>query len=127
MSEAKYPTPLAVRVAASVASRRKYPERQRARSLVFTALRNGTLIRPDRCERCGVKCVPEASHDDYSIPLLVEWLCRQCHVIKDRPTSCHAGHPFDEANTRLRGNTQHCRACARERQRRYRAEQKGQS
>ena len=62
---------------------RKYRERNplkaKARSLVRTALRNGSLIRPDKCLNCSKECIPEAHHYDYSKPLEVEWLCKQCH------------------------------------------------
>lgn len=62
---------------------RKYrennPLKSKARSLVRTALRNGSLIRPDKCSECNKECIPEAHHYDYSKPLEVEWLCKQCH------------------------------------------------
>lgn len=67
------------------ARRQRWPERYKARMAVFTALRNGTLVRSEACERCGAEDVPlDASHDDYSRPLDVEWLCRPCHGAKDR-------------------------------------------
>lgn len=63
--------------------REKNPEKNAAHCRVYRAVRNGTLVRPDRCERCDKECKPEASHDDYAKPLEVEWLCRPCHVRKD--------------------------------------------
>jgi hypothetical protein len=43
------------------------------------ALRSGTLKRPDHCSECGRECTPDGHHMDYSKPLLVVWLCRDCH------------------------------------------------
>jgi hypothetical protein len=62
----------------------RHPEKEAAHRLVTTALRLGRLPRPDACQRCDTSCTPEASHDDYSKPYEVEWLCRRCHAIKDR-------------------------------------------
>lgn len=55
-----------------------------ARKAVYDAIQHGRLVRPDSCSACGVSCKPEASHDDYSRPLVVEWLCKRCHCRKDR-------------------------------------------
>ncbi len=63
----------------------KFPERIRAQQLVQYAVRCGKLLRPDCCARCGKECKPEGSHDDYSKPYNVEWLCKECHFIKDEP------------------------------------------
>lgn len=92
-------SPLHVRAAAAAASRKKYPERARARNAVYRALKSGVLVRPDRCARCGKACKPQASHDDYARPLDVEWLCRACHARKDLPTHCKWGHEFTPENT----------------------------
>jgi len=52
----------------------------RAGQAVQRAIRKGTLVRPDICVECGVHGKPiEAAHVDYSRPLDVRWLCRQCH------------------------------------------------
>lgn len=71
------------RAATSLAWQRRHPEKNRAHSIVYWATRDGRLTRPEACERCGKVCKPEASHDDYSKPLEVEWLCRICHAEKD--------------------------------------------
>lgn len=63
----------------AVAYRERHPERYAAAKLVRSALRNGTLQRPDACSSCGVPCKPDAHHEDYSKPLDVTWLCRGCH------------------------------------------------
>jgi hypothetical protein len=95
---------LQVRAESSTRSRRKYPERSRARNVVQRAIKAGRLTRPDACQRCGTACKPEASHDDYDQPLLVEWLCRPCHAKKDLATHCVNGHEFTPENTYFRPN-----------------------
>lgn len=50
---------------------------------VQRAIKSGLLIRPDACSLCGRACKPEAAHTDYSRPLDVRWLCRQCHRRED--------------------------------------------
>lgn len=69
------------------AYRSRYPERDRAKRVLRTALANGTLIRPIACERCGMPPPNRADgrsglhghHSDYSLPLAVLWLCQSCH------------------------------------------------
>jgi len=67
-----------IRKAAQV-QREKFPEKNKARKMVFSALRIGFLIRPSTCSRCLKECKPHAHHPDYSKPLEVIWLCRSCH------------------------------------------------
>lgn len=43
------------------------------------ALRDGVLVRPNYCGNCGRKCVVDGHHADYDLPLVVQWLCRDCH------------------------------------------------
>ena len=57
----------------------KYPHKQRARKLVYEALKKGTLIRPNICSKCYKHKKVEGHHPDYSKPLFVRWLCRKCH------------------------------------------------
>lgn len=71
--------------------REKYPDKTAARTAVGNAIRDGKLIRPDNCQRCGASCKVEAHHKDYSKPLDVDWYCFQCHrevghgqVVSDR-------------------------------------------
>jgi hypothetical protein len=66
-------------------SRKKHSEltdEQRAkansRSTANVAVRRGKLKR-EPCERCG-GLNAEKHHDDYSKPLEVRWLCRECHM-----------------------------------------------
>jgi hypothetical protein len=61
-------------------SQAKYPDRARARRIFAAAVSAGTLIRPDSCTWCGVACRPHGHHPDYAQPLVVEWVCRPCHL-----------------------------------------------
>lgn len=67
--------------------RLRHPEKKAAWNAVYRAIKSGQLVRPDRCEHCNVECVPDASHDDYTQRLTVEWLCRSCHAAKDAATA----------------------------------------
>lgn len=35
---------------------------------------------PEKCSECDFKGVVDGHHSDYSKPLEVVWLCRQCHA-----------------------------------------------
>ena len=50
-----------------------------SRTICSKAIREGRLIRPGKCGRCGKKSEPEAHHEDYTKPLKVKWLCIPCH------------------------------------------------
>lgn len=54
-------------------------EKINAHRRVRTAVKNGTLIKKYICEDCGSKARIDAHHEDYTKPLEVFWLCRQCH------------------------------------------------
>ena len=47
---------------------------------VRKAIARGDLIRPKKCNNCGLNRVIHAHHHDYSKPLCVKWLCRKCHM-----------------------------------------------
>ena len=51
-----------------------------ARNKVKVAIRNGTLVRPDKCSNCFKRRKPQAHHPDYSKPLDIVWLCTGCHA-----------------------------------------------
>jgi hypothetical protein len=59
--------------------RAKYPEKYKARNAVGNAVRDGRLIKPPECKKCGKPGKVEAHHEDYSRPLDVEWWCFSCH------------------------------------------------
>lgn len=47
------------------------------------ALRNGELVRPKKCSKCGVVGRIDGHHEDYDKPLDVTWLCQGCHKRRD--------------------------------------------
>lgn len=49
------------------------------RNLLHDAIKEGIIIRPDKCSSCGIKCKPDGHHDDYDKPLKIIWLCKKCH------------------------------------------------
>lgn len=60
------------------------PIKYKVRHKVFAALKNGTLKKPLKCEKCNKKLFLEGHHPDYSKPLKVIWLCKKCHIETDR-------------------------------------------
>lgn len=60
--------------------RNKNPEKDRAHYMMNGAVRYGRLHRAPNCEVCGIACKTEGHHEDYSKPLEVKWVCKQCHV-----------------------------------------------
>lgn len=65
-------------------ARKRFPFRTAARSYVCAAIKEGIIVRPEKCSRCNKECKPEAHHEDYMRPLDVVWLCRQCHGFEHR-------------------------------------------
>jgi hypothetical protein len=66
------------------AHRQRHPDREVARQALKNAVLLGNVRRCTRCEDCGAKTFTEGHHSDYSRPLYVEWLCRECHPAADR-------------------------------------------
>lgn len=64
-------------------SRAKHPDAYRAYIAVQNALKRGDL-KAAPCERCGYAVGVHAHHEDYSKPLDVVWLCRNCHGERHR-------------------------------------------
>src|SRR5271165_5386820 len=64
-----------------------------AHQAVHNALRRKILFRPLTCSNCHKPCKPEAHHADYSKPLEVTWLCKECHE-----TLHHPDWPFKPAS-----------------------------
>lgn len=65
---------------AMVRSRKKFTDKSRARDRVANAVKAGKVIKPDRCSKCHTVKKLDGHHEDYSKPLDVLWLCRQCHA-----------------------------------------------
>ena len=59
-------------------SRRRHPERYKARVAVHNAVARGEIAKAP-CRDCGAEKV-EAHHPDYAKPLEVIWLCRRHHT-----------------------------------------------
>ena len=59
--------------------RKTHPLSYKAHSLVYNAIRNGKLVRPETCSCCGTKKRILGHHHDYNKPLEVVWLCQICH------------------------------------------------
>ena len=54
--------------------------KQRARMKLQRAIRLGKIVRPEKCDECSIKCIPQGHHHKgYEKPLEVIWLCRKCH------------------------------------------------
>lgn len=60
------------------------PDARNAHIIVGNAIRDGRLIR-GTCRFCGDEG-HHAHHNDYSKPLKVWWLCRDCHVAFHKPS-----------------------------------------
>lgn len=56
------------------------PVKNKARLALAHAVQRGEIIRPSACEKCGTTCQPHGHHEDYSKPLDVQWLCKDCHA-----------------------------------------------
>lgn len=53
-------------------------QKDKARNTLGRAVSSGKIA-PKACEQCG-NPVAEAHHNDYSKPLEVQWLCKDCHM-----------------------------------------------
>ncbi len=66
--------------AKSAKYRRENPEKWRAHRMVNDAVFFGILLKPEYCEDCDEKKKIYGHHEDYWMPLDVEWLCAVCHA-----------------------------------------------
>ena len=64
--------------------RKNNPAKYAAQYTVWNAKVAGRVTEPDRCETCGIEAALDAHHDDYTKPLEVRWLCRDCHAAHHR-------------------------------------------
>lgn len=62
------------------AYRLKNKDKIKARSAVNYQIRIGKLTPPNTCTICSQKCKLESHHEDYSKPLDIVWLCKECHT-----------------------------------------------
>lgn len=52
-----------------------------ARTVLNRAVKEGKIQKPSNCHDCGTGgCIIEGHHNDYSKPLDVVWLCKNCHT-----------------------------------------------
>jgi ribosomal protein S27AE len=79
----------------------------RARHAIRNAVRDGKVVKPDRCERCGLQVPLQAHHDDHDRPLDVRWYCSPYHGLEHRkhqgPTELQS---LRDENARLRAALQ---------------------
>lgn len=73
--------------------RRENPLAARATDAVRKALREGRLVRPDRCQRCGTRTRVTAVHADLRRPLEVAWICYHCRYA-DRQAAAGRPRPY---------------------------------
>lgn len=59
--------------------RKNHHDKYLANSKLQHALDTGKVVRPNKCSMCGIDCIPQGHHYDYSKPLDVIWLCAKCH------------------------------------------------
>lgn len=67
--------------------RKRHPEKVSAWNAVNNAVRDGRITKPDTCVDCGELTesrLLHAHHTDYSKPLGIEWLCKDCHWDRHR-------------------------------------------
>ena len=58
---------------------KKHPEKQAARMKLNYHVRRGYIVKPTVCDVCNNTRSIQGHHGNYSKPLEVEWLCRECH------------------------------------------------
>lgn len=76
------PNGIAAAMRSQIKQRKEHPEKYKAHGKVSNSIRDGRLIRPDKCSVCGMGCKPHAHHWSYDEEhwLDVEWVCVNCHI-----------------------------------------------
>lgn len=64
-------------------------EKVTCRNRFNDAVGAGILVRPNVCSQCAKVGFIEGHHHDYSKPLEVEWLCKECHSERHRNPWCN--------------------------------------
>ena len=64
---------------AGQAYNKRYPLKYASHVITGNAIRDGKLVRPDKCSTCDSTEKIEGHHDDYTKPFDVCWLCEACH------------------------------------------------
>jgi len=59
--------------------KKAHENQYKARHAVNNAVRDKRIIKPNRCEHCGIEARLHGHHHDYDKPLSVIWLCVPCH------------------------------------------------
>ena len=59
---------------------KKHRMRRESVQTLGNALRDGKILRPTACSKCGISCTPHGHHNDYTKPLEVVWVCIHCHT-----------------------------------------------
>ena len=59
-------------------------EKRAAHVILGNAVKYGKIVKPNTCSACGAGGVIDGHHTDYSLPLVVKWLCRKCHAAEHR-------------------------------------------
>lgn len=61
-----------------------HKEKIAARAVLNYAVGAGKITKPLVCEKCSEEATLQAHHSDYTKPLLVMWLCQDCHAAEHR-------------------------------------------
>lgn len=61
-------------------------------------IRDGILMVPDECGKCGSHGIIEAHHEDYSRPEQVDWLCTFCHAKRHMDINSEPGNSLKYAD-----------------------------
>jgi len=60
-------------------AKENHPEKYKARYTLNNAIQSGKIVKPNKCEKCGISSRLHGHHDDYQKPLDVVFVCDPCH------------------------------------------------